>query len=196
MLDALPYDDPCAIPVGILVTYLILLLIKTILKYAQILRTQGPQQTNMAIQENTPATQTVPERDSGKDRLFRPDQPVDQKASKLVVRFNLDSGGDSTTNSRSIDQQSNDTATTDSGTKNKAWKSNLRSKKKAVMVDLPTTHGHTQTVEQVMTVANYLKAVKTGKIPKSPNHAAIQEMSKKPHGTQTQVIVLACKQIQ
>ena len=64
---------------------------------------------------------------------------------------------------------------------------------KAVMVDLPTAHGHTQTVEQVMTVANYLKAVKAGKIPKSPNHAAIQEMSKKPHGTQTQVIVLACK---
>ena len=67
---------------------------------------------------------------------------------------------------------------------------------KSVMVDLPIAQGHTQTVEQVMTVANYLKAVKAGNIPKSPNHAAIQEMSKKPHGTQMQVIVLACKPTQ
>ena len=66
----LPYDNARAIPIGILMTYLVLLLIKTVLKYAQIFRTQGPQQTNMAILQNTPATPDLSERDSGEDRFL------------------------------------------------------------------------------------------------------------------------------
>ena len=128
MSDALPYDDPRAIPIGILVTYLVLLLIKIVVKYAQILRTQGPQQTNVAISQNTPATLDLSERDSGEDRFLRSNQPTNRETGKLVVRFNFDSGGDSAANSRGIDQQANDNTQTDSGTKNETHKSNLRTK--------------------------------------------------------------------
>ena len=42
-----------------------------------------------------------------------------------------------------------------------------------------------------MTVKEYIKAVKLGRIPKGPNHAAIEELATKPHAQQTQVIVLS-----
>ena len=47
------------------------------------------------------------------------------------------------------------------------------------------------TEEQVMTVKEYIKAVKSGRIPKGPNHSAIEELATKPHAQQTQVIVLS-----
>ena len=128
MSDALPYDDARAIPIGILVTYLVLLLIKTVLKYAQILRTQGPQQANVAISQNTPATPDLSERDSSEDRFLRSNQSTNRETSKSVVRFNLNSGGDSAPSRGGIDQQSTDSTQTESGTKDKTRKSNLRSK--------------------------------------------------------------------
>ena len=67
----------------------------------------------------------------------------------------------------------------------------MRRYPKAVMADYPDkVHGIPPTTEEVMTVKNYIKAVKNGKIPKGPSHAAIEEFVKKPHAQQTQVIVL------
>ena len=53
---------------------------------------------------------------------------------------------------------------------------------KAVMAQFPTNpQSVLPTEEQVMTVKEYIKAVKSGRIPKGPNHAAIKELVTKPH---------------
>ena len=63
---------------------------------------------------------------------------------------------------------------------------------KAVMAQFPTNpQSVPPTEEQVMTVKEYIKAVKSGRIPKGPNHAAIEELATKPHAQQTKVIVLS-----
>ena len=65
---------------------------------------------------------------------------------------------------------------------------------KAVMAQFPPNpQSVPPTEEQVMTVKNYIKAVKSGRIPKGPNHAAIEELVTMPHAQQTQVIVLSYK---
>ena len=63
---------------------------------------------------------------------------------------------------------------------------------KAVMAQFPTNpQSVPPTEEQVMTVKEYIKAVKSGRIPKRPNHAAMEELATKPHAQQTKVIVLS-----
>ena len=61
---------------------------------------------------------------------------------------------------------------------------------KMVIADYPS-NAQTPTSQQVMIVPDYIWAVRLGKIPKGPNHATIEELAKKPHAAQTQVIVLS-----
>ena len=63
---------------------------------------------------------------------------------------------------------------------------------KPFMAQFPTNpQSVPPTEEQVMTVKEYIKAVKSGRIPKGPNHAVIEELVTKPHAQQTKVIVLS-----
>ena len=93
MSYALPYDNPGALPIGILGIYFLLTLVKWLIKNAQIFRPQRPQQTDLAIQENTPSIEGISERDPSEDRVFQSDRTISAKAE--VTDHNRDSGRDS-----------------------------------------------------------------------------------------------------
>ena len=44
--------------------------------------------------------------------------------------------------------------------------------------------------EEIMSVTDYMKAVRSGRIPKGHNHQQIEDLAKLPHANQTKVIVL------
>ena len=50
---AIPYNHLAAIPVGILLVYVMLFIVRLFAKYAMLFRPEGSQQTDLAIQENT-----------------------------------------------------------------------------------------------------------------------------------------------
>ena len=59
-----------AIPVGILITYVLLTFAWWSLKYAQIFWPQRPQQTDLAVQEKPPTVTGISERDTSQNRLL------------------------------------------------------------------------------------------------------------------------------
>ena len=93
MSYALSYDSPGAIPIGILGIYFILTIIKWLLKNAQVLRPQGPQQTDLTVQENPLSIEGVSKRDTSKDRVLRPDRTISAKTE--VIDHIRDSGWNS-----------------------------------------------------------------------------------------------------
>ena len=90
---ALPYYSLSALPIGILGVYFLLTILKWLVKNAQILWSQRPQQADVAIQENTPSVEGVSKRDPGQNRLFRPDRTASTEAEG--INDNSDSGRDS-----------------------------------------------------------------------------------------------------
>ena len=46
------------------------------------------------------------------------------------------------------------------------------------------------TLEEIMSITDYMKAVRVGRIKAGPNHEHIKELAKLPHAGQTKVIVL------
>ena len=44
--------------------------------------------------------------------------------------------------------------------------------------------------EEILTMTDYMKAVRMGRIQKGHNHQQIEDLAKLPHATQTKVIVL------
>ena len=185
MSYALPYDSPSAIPIGILGIYFLLTLGKWLIKHAQILRPQRPQQTNLEIQENTPSIEGISEGNPSQNRIFRSDRTVSTKAE--ITNDNRDSGRDS--DHGTIHQHTTDSHSSGQDTSSQTFGHHYP---KAVMAQFPPNpQSVPPTEEQVMTVKNYIKAVKSGRIPKGPNHAAIEELATKPHAQQTQVIVLS-----
>ena len=177
MSYALSYNDPRAIPVGILLTYILLSITKWFLKYAQILWPQRPQQTDFAVQEDTSSTAGIAERDSSTDWVFRPDQKVGSTTEKLYSTISTPGG---TPPEQSTSSQENQQVQMELRTKPAKHIFGHRYPK-AVMADYPNNiEKVTETSEEVMMVPNYVKAVKSGKIPKGPNHAVIEKLVKKP----------------
>ena len=80
MSYALSYDSPGALPIGILGIYFLLTLVKWLIKNAQIFWPQRPQQTDLAIQENTPSIEGISKRDPSEDRVFRSNRTTSPKA--------------------------------------------------------------------------------------------------------------------
>ena len=70
MLYVIPYNHPAAIPVGILLVYVILFIARLFSKYATLFRPEGSQQTDLAIQEDTPSTAGTSKRSESSDELF------------------------------------------------------------------------------------------------------------------------------
>ena len=93
MSYALSYDSPGALPIGILGLYFLLTLVKWLIKNAQICWPQRPQQTDLAIQENTPSIEGISKRDPSEDRVFRSNRTTSPKAE--ITDNNRDSGRDS-----------------------------------------------------------------------------------------------------
>ena len=115
MSYALPYDSPGALPIGILGIYFLLTLVKWLIKNAQIFWPQRPQQTDLAIQENTPSIEGISERDPSEDRVFRSDRTISAKAE--VTDHSRDSGWDS--DHGTIHQHSTDSHSTGQDTSSK-----------------------------------------------------------------------------
>ena len=88
MLYAIPYNYPAAIPVGILLVYVTLLIVRLFSKYATLFQPEGSQQTDLATQEDTSSTEGTPKRSKSSDELFRPNSGTPGQTSV--------SGGDST----------------------------------------------------------------------------------------------------
>ena len=86
---AIPYNHPAAIPVGVLLGYVILFIAQLFSKYATLFWPEGSQQTDLAIQENTSSTEGTPKRSESSNELFRPNSGSPGKTSV--------SGGDSAT---------------------------------------------------------------------------------------------------
>ena len=66
---------------------------------------------------------------------------------------------------------------------------------KAVMAQLPDHHQEDiyPLTEEIMSISNYMKAVRAGRIPKGPRHQHIEELSRLPQVNETKVIVLTYK---
>ena len=86
---AIPYNHPAAIPVGILLVYVTLFIVRLFSKYATLFRPEGSQQTDLAIQEDPSSIEGTPKRSKSSDELFRPNSGSPGKTSV--------SRGDSTT---------------------------------------------------------------------------------------------------
>ena len=69
---AILYNHPAAIPVGILLVYVTLFIVRLVSKYAMLFRPEGSQQTDLAIQENTSSIEGTPKRSESSNELFRP----------------------------------------------------------------------------------------------------------------------------
>ena len=68
----------------------------------------------------------------------------------------------------------------------------IRRYPKAVMAQ-PPNHQKEEiypSTEEVMNVRDYMKAIRSGRIPKGHNHQQINELVKMPHGNLTKVIVV------
>ena len=81
MLYAIPYNHPAAIPVGILLVYVTLFIVRLFSKYATLFRPEGSQQTDLAIQENTSSTEGTPKRSKSSNELFQPNSGSPGKTS-------------------------------------------------------------------------------------------------------------------
>ena len=69
---AILYNHLAAIPVGILLVYVTLFIVRLFSKYAMLFQPEGSQQTDLAIQEDTSSTEDTPKRSKSSDELFRP----------------------------------------------------------------------------------------------------------------------------
>ena len=70
MLYAIPYNHLAAIPVGILLVYVTLFIVRLVAKYATIFQPEGSQQTDLAIQENPSSIEGTPKRSESLNELF------------------------------------------------------------------------------------------------------------------------------
>ena len=84
---AIPYNHLAAIPVGILLVYVTLFIVRLFSKYATLFRPEESHQTDLAIQENTSSTEGTPKRSESLNELFPPNSGSPGKT--------LVSGGDS-----------------------------------------------------------------------------------------------------
>ena len=78
---AIPYNHPAAIPVGILLVYVTLFIVRLFSKYATLFRPEGSQQTDLAIQEDTSSIEGTPKRSKSLDELSRPNSGRPGKTS-------------------------------------------------------------------------------------------------------------------
>ena len=67
---AIPYNHPAAIPVGILLVYVTLFIVRLVAKYATLFWPEGSQQTDLAIQENPSSIEGTPKRSKSLNELF------------------------------------------------------------------------------------------------------------------------------
>ena len=74
MLYAIPYNHPAAIPVGILLIYVILFIVQVFSKYATLFQTKGTQQTDLAIQKDSSPTESVTEGGQSSDEFLQPNR--------------------------------------------------------------------------------------------------------------------------
>ena len=70
MLYAIPYNHSAAIPVGILLVYVTLFIVRLFSKYAMLFRSERSQQTDLVIQEDTSSTKGTSKRSKSSDELF------------------------------------------------------------------------------------------------------------------------------
>ena len=78
---AIPDNHPAAIPVGILLVYVTLFIVRLFSKYATLFRPEGSQQTDLAIQEDTSSTEGTPKRSESLNELFQPNSGSPGKTS-------------------------------------------------------------------------------------------------------------------
>ena len=69
---AIPYNHLAAIPVGILLVYVTLFIVRLVAKYATLFQPERSQQTDLAIQENPSSIEGTPKRSESLNELFRP----------------------------------------------------------------------------------------------------------------------------
>ena len=67
---AIPYNHLSAIPVGILLVYVTLFIMRLFSKYVMLFWPEGSQQTDLAIQEDTSSTEGTPKRGESLNELF------------------------------------------------------------------------------------------------------------------------------
>ena len=70
MLSAIPYKHSAAIPVGILLVYVTLFIVWLFSEYATLFRSEGPQQTDLAIQKDSSPIESTSKRSKGLNELL------------------------------------------------------------------------------------------------------------------------------
>ena len=78
---AIPYNHPAAIPVGILLVYVILFIVQLFSKYATLFWTEGTQQADLAIQKDASPIESTSKGSKGLNELVRPDRTSTKKSS-------------------------------------------------------------------------------------------------------------------
>ena len=131
---AIPYNHPAAIPIGILLVYVILFIVWLFSKYATLFWPERSQQTDLAVQENSSSSESAPKGSQGLDEFFRSNSTSPGKSSV--------SGGDSTTINNTRPTVSNDIKIT--GTVNNSSTEDQNSKEH-FRVKLPQDHDGTAT---------------------------------------------------
>ena len=189
MLYAIPYNHPAAIPVGILLVYVTLFIVRLFSKYAIVFQPEGSQQTDLAIQEDTSSTEGTPKRSKSSDELFQ-----QNSGSPGKTTF---SGGDPTT----VDiTRATETTTTAAPKQLITLQPRTRTAKdtfvqnypKTMMAQLPDhqTEDIYPSKEEILSMTDYMKVVQAGRILKGHNHQQIEDLAKLPHPNQTKFIVL------
>ena len=107
---AIPYNHPAAIPIGILLVYITLFIMRLITNYATILQPEGTQQADLTILQNTSPTLSVTKGSKGSHELLRSDRKCSESPTV--------SGGDSANHRPTDTNNLNDTGTNTPSAKN------------------------------------------------------------------------------
>ena len=198
MPHALFPENPVTVPIGIFLLSIILYAIKELVKYAQVLWSKRAQQTNLAILKDTPSITSLTEGGESPHVIFRPIGPVsptttteESKSSRGdSVSVSGTNGPINSDTSIHIKNKQPDLITVEPRTKT-AKHTFVRKYPKTVMAQPPVGEQEIYpTSEEIMSVTDYMKAVRVGRIKAGPNHEHIKELTKLPHAGQTKVIVL------
>ena len=199
MLYASLTDYPVLVPIGIFLVSIILYEVKELINYAQVLWSKRAQQTNLAIFQTHLQVRVLQKEAKARMSFFdQLDQCLQQQRNQTALEGTPSPSWEpevpstvtqASTSKTEVDEQPDRIALTP---RTKTAKNTfVRKYPKTVMAQpLEGIQEMTPTSEEIMSVTDYMKAVRVGHIKAGLNHEHIKDLAQLPHAGQTKVIVL------